>query len=222
MSVRILLAASLVAVPLSACAVAAVGAAGAVGVAAVQDKTVGEALDDATASNVIKTRLLNKSGERFAGVDVEVTGGLVLLSGRVNSPEDRVEAEGVAWKQPQIDDVANEIRIAPPGGFVSNVADEVITARVRTALVTSKTVKSVNFNIETYDGVVYLMGIARSQKELQHAAEKASVVGGVKQVVSYVELREPRSAAIAETAPSSDAELEGGPASYQERQLGQY
>ncbi|MEL6475300.1 MAG: BON domain-containing protein [Pseudomonadota bacterium] len=222
MSVRLILAASLAVAPLSACAVAAVGAVGAASVAAVQDKTVGEAIDDATASNIIKTRLLNKSGERFAGVDVEVTGGLVLLSGRVNAPEDRVEAEGVAWKQPQIQDVANEIKIAPPGGFISNASDELITARVRTALLTSKTVKSVNFNIETYDGVVYLMGIARSQKELQHAAEKASVVGGVKQVVSYVELRVPRAAAIAGVAPAESSELEGGPASYQEQQIGQY
>ncbi|MEO1100367.1 MAG: BON domain-containing protein [Pseudomonadota bacterium] len=211
---------------LSSCAVAAVGAVGAASVAAVQDRTVGEAIDDATASNTIKAELLNKSGEKFAGVDVEVTGGLVLLSGRVNTPEDRVEAEGVAWRQPQIQDVANEIQIAAPGGFVSNVADEVITARVRTALVTSRTVKSYNFNIETYNGVVYLMGIARSPKELQHAAEKASVVGGVKQVVSYVEIRQPRSAALAPAAPAATPAPEptndGTSASYQDELDGSY
>ncbi len=211
---------------LSSCAVAAVGAVGAASVAAVQDRTVGEAIDDATASNTIKAELLNKSGEKFAGVDVEVTGGLVLLSGRVNTPEDRVEAEGVAWRQPQIQDVANEIQIAAPGGFVSNVADEVITARVRTALVTSRTVKSYNFNIETYNGVVYLMGIARSAKELQHAAEKASVIGGVKQVVSYVEIRQPRSAALAPAAspatPAPKPAADGTSAPYQDELDGSY
>lgn len=220
MSIRTLLISSLALAPLCACAVAAVGAAGAVGVATVQDRTYGEALDAAAASNAIKARLLTESSERFSGVDVEVTGGLVLLSGRVSSPEDRVFAEGVAWKQRQIDDVANEIQIASPGGFFSNASDELITARVRSRLIGSSTVKSVNFNIETYSGVVYLMGIARNQAELQQAAEKASTVGGVKQVVSYVEIREPRNAASTPaggpaTAPVNDGELEGGPASYQ-------
>ena len=220
---------SLACLALSSCAVAAVGAVGAAGVAAVQDSTVGEALDDATASNAIKAELLNRSGEKFAGVDVEVSGGLVLLSGRVNDPEDRVYAEGVAWRQSQVHDVANEIRIAAPGGFVSNVADEIITARVRTALITSRTVKSYNFNIETYDGVVYLMGIARTADELRHAAEKASVIGGVKQVVSYVEVRQPRAAALAPASPpepaapaTTSSEAIGEAPSYQDELDGSY
>ncbi|MFN7164077.1 MAG: BON domain-containing protein [Hyphomonas sp.] len=175
---------------LTGCVAAVVGTAGAVGLTSVQEKTMGEALDDATASNEIKAKLLNESGARFAEVDVEVANGLVLLSGRVNAPSDRTEAEGIAWSSSRTQDVANEIRIEPPGGFMSNVSDELITARVRSRLVGSSTVKSVNFNIETYDGVVYLMGLARSTQELRKAAEEASVVGGVKQVVSYVRVRE--------------------------------
>jgi osmotically-inducible protein OsmY len=172
------------------CAAAVVGTAGAVGLTSVQEKTMGEALDDATASNEIKAKLLNESGAKFGEVDVEVSNGLVLLSGRVNDPADRTYAEGIAWSSSRARDVANEIRIEPPGGFMANVSDEIITGRVRSRLIGSSTVKSVNFNIETYDGVVYLMGLARSPEELRAAAEEASVVGGVKQVVSYVRIRE--------------------------------
>ncbi|MBD3769165.1 MAG: BON domain-containing protein [Rhodobacterales bacterium] len=178
--------------PLGGCVVAAVGTAGAVGLTAAQDKTMGEALDDATLSNQIKAKLLSENSEKYAEVDVEVANGLVLLSGRVNNPEDRVRAEGIAWSAALTKDVANEIKIEPPGGFIANMSDEVITGRVRARLIGSKTVKSVNFNIETYDGVVYLMGTARTAKELKKAAEEASVVAGVKQVVSYVRIREPQ------------------------------
>ncbi|MDX1294418.1 MAG: BON domain-containing protein [Hyphomonas sp.] len=190
--------------PLGGCAAAVLGTAGAVSVAAVQDKSLGEAVDDATASNQIKTRLLAESANRFGEVDVEVTGGLVLLSGRVIAPEDRVEAEGIAWTSSLTRDVANEIRIQPPGGFLANVSDELITARVRARLVGSSTVKSLNFNVETYDGVVYLMGIARSADELKRAATEASMVGGVKQVVSYVRIRDGRTQ---QAAPA----MEGAP-----------
>jgi osmotically-inducible protein OsmY len=175
---------------LPGCAAAVIGTAGVVGLTSIQEKTMGEALDDATASNEIKAKLLNESGARFAEVDVEVASGLVLLSGRVNEPEDRTYAEGVAWSSSRTLDVANEVRIEPPGGFMSNVSDEIITGRVRARLIGSSTVKSVNFNIETYGGVVYLMGIARSPEELRAAAEEASVVGGVTQVVSYVRIRD--------------------------------
>jgi len=183
---------------LTSCAAAVLGTAGAVGINSIQEKTLGEAVDDATTSSEIKAKLLNESGARFGEVDVEVANGLVLLSGRVNAPEDRTYAEGIAWSASRTQDVANEIRIEPPGGFFANVSDEIITGRVRARLLGSSKVKSVNINVETYSGVVYLMGIARSAEELRSAAEEASVVGGVKQVVSYIRVRE---AAARQAAP---------------------
>lgn len=176
--------------PLSNCAVAAVGAVGAAGFAASKDQTVGQTIDDIGASNEIKARLLSESSSRFGEVAVEVSGGLVLLTGRVYSAEDRTRAEGIAWTSVYTQDVANELAIEQPGGFFANVADEIISARVRSRLIGSSTVKSINVNVETYNGVVYLMGIARSPDELRRAAEEASVVGGVKQVVSYMRLVE--------------------------------
>ncbi len=67
-----------------------------------------------------------------------------------------------------------------------------------------------NYNIETYDGVVYLMGIARTQAELKEAAERASRVGGVQRVVSYVRVRDIPAQQSA-TRPG-DNELAGGAA----------
>ncbi|KCZ61062.1 BON domain-containing protein [Hyphomonas chukchiensis] len=190
MNLRLAAAALALVLPLGGCAVAAVGAAGAVGLAAAKDKTLGESVDDTTASTEIKTKLLAESLNRFGEVDVEVNNGLVLLSGRVDDPTDRVQAEGIAWTSSRVMDVANEIKIEPAGGFMANMSDELISSRVRARLIGSSTVKSLNYNIETYDGVVYLMGTARTADELKRAAEEASVVGGVRQVVSYVRIRE--------------------------------
>ena len=192
----------------SGCIAVAAGTAGAVGLATVQDRSVGEAVDDATLSTDIKTKLLNEGG--FGEVDVEVAQGLVLLSGRVNTPEQRVRAEDIAWSSPRTQDVANEINIETSGGFLANASDELVTARVRASLVASADVKSINYNIETYNGVVYLMGIARSQNELQEATRRASHVGGVKRVVSYVRVSSER--ANARAARTGSDELLGAPA----------
>lgn len=192
----------------SGCVAAALGTAGAVGVASVQERTLGEAVDDATASNEIKAKLLSEGG--YGEVDVEVANGLALLSGRVSTPEQRVRAEDIAWSSTRIHDVANELVIEQPGGFFANASDELITARVRASLIASKQVKSVNYNIETYDGVVYLMGIARSDVELREAAERASVIGGVERVVSYVRVR--NAPAQYEASSTGRNDLLGAPA----------
>jgi len=172
----------------SGCVAAAVGAVGAGTVATFQERSIGQAIDDATVSNEIKAKLLSRGG--YGEVDVEVANGLVLLTGRVVTPEMRVTAERVAWSSSRVDDVANQIQIEAPGGFRANANDAWITTRVRSSLVTARKVRGVNFNIETYNGVVYLMGLARSQEELEAAARRASYVRGVEQVVSYVTVRD--------------------------------
>ena len=159
------------------------------GCAVVQEKTIGEAFDENSASSQIKTKLLSAGAKKFAEVDVEVTGRLALLSGRVNTPEDRIEAERIAWEVKILDEVANELEIKDTSGVASNISDELITGQVRARMFANKQIKSVNFNIETHNGTVFLLGLARNDAELRAAAEAASRVRGVKKVVSYVKLR---------------------------------
>ncbi|MFN4226482.1 MAG: phospholipid-binding protein, partial [Hyphomonas sp.] len=60
---RVLALSSLLAVAsLCGCAAAVIGTAGAVGINSLQEKTLGEAVDDATTSSEIKAKLLNESG----------------------------------------------------------------------------------------------------------------------------------------------------------------
>jgi len=196
---------------LSSCATSVLAASGVTALAATQERSVGEALDDASISNQIKTKLLANGG--MNEVDVEVAGGLVLLSGRVWTPELRLKAETIAWSAKRAKEVANEIRVEAPGGLLANAADEVLSSRVRARLLGSKSVQARNFNVETYDGTVYLLGIARSAEELQKAAEEASYVKGVKQVISYVRLRDDRGQLVPykPEGSGSDADLLGGP-----------
>jgi osmotically-inducible protein OsmY len=199
----------------SGCATAIVGAAGATAVTATQERSFGEALDDAAVSNEIKSKLLANGG--MTEVDVEVAGGVVLLSGRVWTPELRLKAESLAWSVRRADDVANEIKVEAPGGFFANASDELISTRVRARLLGSSTVQANNFNVETYGGTVYLLGVARSARELEQAAEEASKVGGVNQVVSYVRLRNERGEIVpytpAQPVEVDSGELLGGPGS---------
>ncbi len=173
----------------SSCATAAVGAAASVGVYAVQDRTIGEGIDDATTSQQVKVRLLAADNAAFAEVDVEVAGGNVLLSGVVPSDAHRQTAETIARGARNINAVYNELFVGPHSSFARSAQDEFITAQIRTRLTASPSVRAVNVNIETFQGNVYLMGTARSDHELRRAAEIASLVGGVRRVVSFMQVR---------------------------------
>lgn len=211
MRLATILTAALSSLVLSSCAAAAIGAIGTVGVVAFQERSFGTALDDSTLSSEIKSKLIARGG--YGEVDVEVASGLVLLSGRVKSEDMRLRAEEVAWSARRTADVANEIQIEGTKGVRGNLSDEFITARLRTRILTSPSVRGINFNIETYNGVVYLMGIARSEEELRKAAEIASTTRGVKEVVSYVQLRDSVTRpSFADNRPAiADDELFGAP-----------
>lgn len=171
------------------CATMAVGAAAGVGVFAVQERTIGEGIDDASGSAELKARLLRMDGAAFRRVDVEVASGRALLTGAVPSEDHRQAAERVAWSIRQIHDVANEIQVGPSVGMLRSVSDEALTAHVRARLMADRDVRSLDVNVETNAGVVYLMGLVRTDAEIHRAADVASRVRGVRQVVSYMAVR---------------------------------
>ena len=175
----------------SGCVTAAVGAAASVGVYAVQDRTIGEGIDDASASQQVKMRLLAADRAAFQEVDVEVANGNLLLSGTTPTEQHRAAAETIARSVRTLDNVYNEIFVGQPSGFVRSAQDELITARIRMRLTASPSVHALNVNIETFHGNVYLLGSARTDHELRRAAEIASVVGGVRRVVSFMQVRTP-------------------------------
>ena len=190
----------------SGCMTAAVGTAASVGLFAVQDRTIGEGIDDATASQRVKMRLMAADRAAFAEVDVEVAGGNLLLSGTAPTEEHRQAAETIARSVPTLANVYNEVVVGQPSGFMRNAQDELITAQIRTRLAASPAVRAINVNIETFHGNVYLMGTARSDLELRRAAEIASVVSGVRRVVSFMQVRAPRLPyyAVAAMPPAPD------------------
>lgn len=171
----------------------------------VQENTFGESLDETKSGAEITTRLLAAGGTaRFGEVDVEVADRFVLLSGRVPSDADKIEAERIAWSVSSVDEVANEL-VVKKFDLGDALSDTWINTEVRARLLADSDIKGVNYNIRVYDGVVYLLGFANSEDELREAAEHASRVGGVRKVVSYVKMRERGAPPVVQTATSEPA-----------------
>jgi osmotically-inducible protein OsmY len=183
---------SLLMLPLvSGCIPLALGAATEGAVVVAQERTVGNAVDDAGIFSKIKYKFSQQgTNDMFANVEVKVVEGRVLLTGNVDQPETQIEAVNLAWQVEGVQEVINEIQVNDQSGFSNYARDVWVSTQVRSRLLFSKGIKSVNYSVVTVNQTVYLMGVAQDQTELDKATYVASTTAYVKKVVSYVRLKD--------------------------------
>jgi osmotically-inducible protein OsmY len=200
---------------LGGCPLAIVGgiaAAGGAGYTANQERGVGGTFNDFKIKTDIQSAWLHANPKLQGDFDVTVYEGRVLLTGNATTPELKAEAQRLVDGVQGVRTVYNEIEVAPPETAWNMSKDAWITTQVRSDLVFNSHIRSDNYNVETVDRSVYLIGSARDQAELDSATNAARYVPGVKRVVSYVEIRPgaPAGSEPAATAPAPGAEPSAG------------
>jgi len=121
----------------------------------------------------------------FAAMATEVHEGRVLLVGTTRTPQDRIRASQVAWQVEGVSEVVNELQVAEEQSGLAYLKDARISNQLRLRLLTARDVWESNFDFETVNSVVYILGVARDRGELEYVAELAATIGGVERVVSH-------------------------------------
>lgn len=171
---------------LQGCASAVVGGAASAGVVGVQERTVGDAIDDRLIASELAGRYFQFSEKLFLDVDMEVLEGRVLLTGKVETLDARLQAEGIAWRIKGVKAVHNEIQVTTEGGLGSYIRDVGISSQLRARLLGADNIFAINYTVETVNGIVYIMGIAQNDDELQRVTELARTIKGVQRVRTFV------------------------------------
>ena len=173
---------------LGGCAGAVVGGGAAVGTAAYQERGLQIVARDLAVATKVRVALLN-AGEQYAiGVGVEVYEGRVLLTGTLANEEMRATAVSLAWKGEGVTDVINEIQIGE-ASLRDLARDSWITAQLKSKLTFDKKILAINYSIETVNGIIYLIGIAQNQRELDRVIAHARNIGYVRRIISHVRLK---------------------------------
>ena len=176
---------------LNACVPAAiVGTAAAVGVAAAQERGIEGTAEDIEIRTEINHLWLQADENLMYEVELQVQERRVLLSGTVTSPELRLKAVRLAWQAEGVKEVINEIEVTDESSVSDYARDTRITTELRSMLLFDQDVRSVNYSIETVNQVIYLMGVAQDEAELQRVVDHARNVAYVRRVVSYVQMKE--------------------------------
>jgi osmotically-inducible protein OsmY len=168
-----------------------VGAGAVAGVSAArQERTIGNAVDDARIKTTLDGRLAQQSPGLYIRVSTTVVEGRVLLAGRVDSPESRLDATRVAWSVEGVRKVDNDIEVSDLSGWLDGPADLIMRTQLATVLLADKSIKDVNYTTDVVHGVVYLMGVAQNKDELDRVVLHAQKLNGAKRVENYVVLKD--------------------------------
>jgi osmotically-inducible protein OsmY len=193
-------------IALGGCPAAIVGglaAAGGAGYTANQERGVGGSFNDVAIKTNIQNAWLQANPNMQRDFTATVYQGRVLLTGTTSNPELKTQAKQVASQVPGVRTVYDEIEVGPTEGTWQAVKDTWISSQIRSNLVFTGDVRSVNYTIDAVNGSVYLIGSARSQTELDKVTDVARNVPNVKRVVSYVEIRPGEPVAAEQTLPTT-------------------
>jgi osmotically-inducible protein OsmY len=157
--------------------------------AASEERGFGQAVNDNGIMLNVTNAFLQTDASMLRQVDVEVHEGRVLLAGRVDKPETRVTAVRLAWEQPNVVEVINQIKVADSETLGEYAHDVWLAQELRNTLLIDNRVRSINYNVDCVAGTIYLMGVAQDQAELQRVIDHARDISYVRGVVSFVRLK---------------------------------
>ncbi len=150
------------------------------------DISIGEFVDDTLIKAILKNSYFDLNEKIFFNVDVEVSQGRVLLTGTVENIDLRIEATRIAWSVKGVRTVINEIQISESDSILNFADDLVISTKVMAKIMLDEEVNSLNYNIETVNKIVYIIGISSSIDEKQKIIDLSKEVFGVEEVVDYI------------------------------------
>lgn len=171
---------------LSACAPLLVGGAVTGAFVATDRRTSGAQLEDQGIELRASNRLREQLGNR-GSVSVTSFNRQVLLTGEVNTEQDKVQAERTVTAVENVRGVANELDVAPKASFTQMSTDTVTTGLVKAAMLDARDIIGSAFKVVTVRGTVYLMGRV-TQREADRATDITRNVTGVNRVVRVLEI----------------------------------
>ncbi len=176
---------------LTACVETVLGAGATVGLAAYEERGVEGVAQDTKLATQIRLAYLENSASLATHVGIEVYEGRALLTGLVETDEDRAEAVKLAWAVIGIKDVLNEIQLRTEEGVVEFAYDSWITTQLQAKMTFDENIHAINYSVETVNGAVYLIGIAQNQAELDRILDHVHGLDRVRRVISHVRIKQP-------------------------------
>ena len=173
----------------ASCSPVIVGGATSTSMIMVQERSSKQAAIDILIKAKIEEAMFSNDYDKlFSKVRVLVYESRVLLVGTVVEENIKEKADQISWNTKNVKEVANYITVGK-NDLIDYFKDTRISLELRAKMLTDKEVSEVNFSITTENRILYLVGIAQNNKELNKVIEHASNIAGVKKIVNLIKLK---------------------------------
>ena len=153
---------------------------------ALDPRSLGTQIDDSIMDKSLEAKILTMNKNYFLNVKSKVLDGRIFLTGKVDTPEEKLKLTKLAWEIKGARSVKNDIKIKSKFNFQQSAKDILITSQLRSAMIFNKKINSVNYNIDTYKKVIYIYGISQSSDEKDEILKEAKEILDVKDVVASI------------------------------------
>ena len=157
---------------------------------AMDPRTLGTQIDDSIMDKSLDARLVAMNKNYLLNVKTKVLDGRIFLTGKIDTPEEKLQITKLAWETKGARSVKNDLKIKEEFNFQQSAKDILITSQLRSAMIFSKKIKAVNYNIDTFKKVIYVYGIAQSEDEKDEIVKEAKEILDVKDVITSILLVE--------------------------------
>ncbi len=157
---------------------------------AIDPRSLGTQIDDSIMEKNLTTRLTIQEKKYFLSIKTKVLDGRIFITGKVDNPEEKLKITKIAWETSGVRSVRNDIKVKEKFNLKQSAKDAFITSQLRAALIVNKTIKSTNYQIDTYKSNIYIYGIARSKNELEIVVDEANSIVNVNNVIASILLVE--------------------------------
>ena len=153
---------------------------------ALDPRSLGTQIDDSIMQQNLRARLITADKSYIISVKTKILDGRIFLTGKVNSVEDKLNITKLAWEIKGARSVNNDLQIKEKFDFKRSAKDLLITSQLRAALIGSKKIKAVNYNIDTYKKKIYVYGIAQNKTERDEVIKEAKQILDVEDVITSI------------------------------------
>ena len=149
-------------------------------------RTVGTQVDDSIMQKNLAARILLMDKKYLLSVKTKVLDGRIFLTGKVDSPEEKLKLTKLAWETSGVRSVRNDIKIKEEFNFQQSAKDILITSQLRSAMIFNKNIKATNYQIDTYKKKIYIYGIALTSDEKDLVVKEAEEILDVEDVIASI------------------------------------
>ena len=159
----------------------------------VEDRSLQTLRDDAAITLDINEALIGTQySDLFAEISTDVYEHVVMLTGTVKFAENKQRASDLVHEVRGVKRIINELQVTRDYGPGAAANDLWIETKLKVKLLRTQRIRSINYRWRSVNGIVYVIGAGRSQKEINTLLNVIRTTQRVKKVVNHAWIRPPK------------------------------